>query len=242
MPTCNRCGASKYAFELDRNGMCEDCYRATCSSPYSNSLKSFIHCTECGIKLARCDREVGLCYDCRKKREKEQRKEILLTNLARLKDGKDVPSIQRIYDAFIKEYPDALITGIGVYGGKEKILIYLDGNPRYDATLNVLTGKADLVPYSTSSSTTTTVKSEKSYGGAIAFSVISLLYGLFLLLFSYIGGLVSIIASLVALCGCLSKSKTAIIFGAVFLLLPVVICFPYALLNVSFCLFLIALS
>lgn len=203
-------------------------------------------CQRCGIKLCRQDEKIGVyCYQCREKREREVQNEKLVRNLDYCRKGEGMQNAQRIYDAFVSEYPGALLTGIDVKDSGNMLLLYLDGKPSYFATMNVLTGKVNLEAYDapiSSSNGKQTSTPAKSYGGATAFSVISAFYGLFLLLFSYIGGLITIISSLVALCGCISKSKTAIVFGAVFLLLAVVFCFPYSLLNVALSLFLIALS
>ncbi len=52
--------------------------------------------------------------------------------------GKAPPPTQRIYDAFVRQYPDALITGISIKDDGKRLLLYLDGKPAYYASFDPL--------------------------------------------------------------------------------------------------------
>ena len=188
----------------------------------------------------------GTCENCRRAIEKEKNEkrneEIRANNYHACLNGTARPGVMRIYRAFVSKYPDALITGIGVLGDDKKLLVYLDGEPAYYVTFNPLTNSVDLVKYGvvSTSSIRDAAPQNKSYDLATCWSVLALLYGIFLLLFSYIGAFAGIISSLIALCGCISKTKTAIILGGCLLFLSVVLAFPYSILNIGFMIALIA--
>lgn len=95
-------------------------------------------------------------------------------NLSVLKEGRAKPAAQRVFDAFVKDYPDAFLTGIGVYDEGEKLRIYLDGMPKYDATLDLLTGKVKLVPYIAPDITPSTPSPEKNHSGCLKSFLIAL--------------------------------------------------------------------
>lgn len=120
-------------------------------------------CQRCGIKLCRQDEKIGVyCYQCREKREREIANEKLVRNLDYCRKGEAMQNAQRIYDAFVSEYPGALLTGIDVKDSGNMLLLYLDGKPAYFAKMNVLTGKATLEKYDNAPASTSTPSKKNS--------------------------------------------------------------------------------
>lgn len=162
-------------------------------------------------------------------------------NLLTLRAGRGSPVIQRIFDAFIRRYPDALITGVSIKDGGKKLLFYLDGKPSYYTTFNPLTNDVDLVKYSDAMKAEAAAKEQasrdKNAGCSIFLSVLGLLYGLFYLLFSSIGGFVGIVCSLIVLAGGVSKRKSMVILGGALSFAAVFVGFPFGLGYILFGIF-----
>lgn len=219
MPKCRDCGRSRWARQLDGMGRCDDC-----------SAKA------------------------RKKRQAARNMEIRRKNYTACRNGTAAPEYQRIYDAFIAEYPDALIDNISVHPGENRIVVYLQGDVAYDVTFNPLLNTVDVVkqgsredgeskPHQQKGKETARLTEKQlaeiydgpeKTGGKIFVAILTLLYNIFLLLFSYAGGIVGIFSAIVALTGGIAKSKTVIVFGALLLILPLVIAFPYSFINLIF--------
>lgn len=132
-------------------------------------------------------------------------------------------NLQRIYDAFCKQYPDALVTGIVKYSDA-CLLIYLDGKPAYYATFDPLTATAKLRAYVTPSASTV---SRGYYVASGVCAIVGLLFGVLLLnAFSFNSvfnsGVIGCIASIITLAGSIARSRLTVIIGSAFMLLPLV--------------------
>lgn len=137
--------------------------------------------------------------------------------------GNAAPPVQRIFDAFIRKYPDAQITGISVQDNGQRLLVYLDGNPAYYATYNPLTNFADLevyIPVATEKSAPVknlaSISAERGNTLSCVVSLLSLIYGLIVFmtrmdLSSIIFGCSALIALIASAC---DKGGIAIVFGA----------------------------
>lgn len=217
MAKCVRCGKRMPPFRLTSDGLCESCAKAAAE-------------------------------ESRKKRLQNIRAENYQHFLAHETDHKS----QRIFDAFIKKYPDALITGVSVKDDGKKLLFYLDGNPMYYATFNPLTNDVDLVKYADAinqaeaadaaaakqkADETAQASREKNAGCSIWLSVVGILYGVFCLLFSSLGGLIGIVCSLIVLAGGVSKIKGVVILGGALSFAAAVVGFPFSLGYVLFGIF-----
>lgn len=115
-------------------------------------------CARCGARVWAMELDdAGLCARCiENEKDADQKRELIRKqNYQHFLAHEVEHKSQRIFDAFIKKYPDALITGISVQDGGSKLLIYLDGNPMYYATFNPLTNDVDLVKYDASQETGT---------------------------------------------------------------------------------------
>lgn len=107
-------------------------------------------CARCGARVWAMELDdAGLCARCIENEKDADQKRALIRkqNYQHFLAHEVEHKSQRIFDAFIKKYPDALITGISVQDSGSKLLIYLDGNPMYYATFNPLTNDVDLVKY-----------------------------------------------------------------------------------------------
>ena len=160
--------------------------------------------------------ESGYCQDCSDARYSNQG---LYDCKKTFVERRAPANLQRIYDAFRKEYPDALVTGV-LQHSDDCIIIYLDGKPAYYATFDPLTAKAKLRSYGTPSTST---DHRGYYAASGVASFVGILFGVLLLkAFSFPAGAVGIIASLVSLSGSIARSRVAVILGAVFMLFPLV--------------------
>lgn len=258
MPQCKRCGMMFMSHELDRNELCENCARqARASNARKSKPKACARCGNHGLFLY--IEPDGFCENCRPfveaERRERQRRERASQNYQLCQNGTARHDVQRIYDAFRAKYPNALIVGIEPKDEDRRMIVHLEGGDLYNAVFNALTNDVDVTkvgapgPERASnygpaqhSVAAASAKPEKSYGLACVVSVLSLLYNIFLLLFSYAGGFVGVISSLVALVGSISKARTAIVFGACFLILSLVLSFPYSIVNIIFFVFLLAAS
>lgn len=258
MPVCKNCGEVKYAFELDQNELCERCSgQARAANARKSKPKVCARCGDHGLFLY--IEPDGICENCRPfveaERREKQRREHASQNYQLCQNGTARHDVQRIYDAFRANYPNALVVGIEPKDEDRRMIVHLEGGDRYNAVFNALTNDVDVTkvdapgPERASnygpvqhSVDAASAKPEKSYGLACVVSVLSLLYNIFLLLFSYAGGFVGIISSLVALVGSISKARTAIVFGACFLILSLVLSFPYSIINIIFVILLLAAS
>lgn len=170
----------------------------------------------------------GLCVKCDAEKEARENAEFYAENYHVCKAGKAKPAVQRIYDAFVRQYPDALITGIGVQNGGERLLVYLDGTPSYTVTFDPLTNGVTLVKVESPSTAAPVAAAPKepSYFPPLIFSIFALAYGLWVHIGSSTpAGLVGIAASLIALAGCASKSKPLAALGACLMLISPVLSF-----------------
>jgi hypothetical protein len=196
----------------------------------------------------------GLCEFCRKNVAAEKKiaddKAFYARNLAKLRANNGRPGNQRIFDAFVSKYPDALITGVQVIGTNEKLLVHLDGKPAYYVTFNPLLNSVDLVKYSDALKAEEAAKiaeresqaqaeRSKNAGCAVWLAVFGIIYGLVCMIASYLAGFVGMICSAIVLAGGASKSKGTVIFGGVCAFIAAIIGFPlsigYALFGI-FCL------
>lgn len=102
-------------------------------------------CTSCNIryKSSQLDSN-GFCRACLSDIDKT-----LENNLKTLRDGRGEDELQRIFDAFVRSYPDALITGVGCNSERHHLLVYLDDAPMYLATFDPLRSSVNLEPYNT---------------------------------------------------------------------------------------------
>lgn len=260
MPQCKKCGMIFMNYELDRFGHCENCADKRKRTSVVVSRSSSKVCARCGDHglFLYIDPE-GYCENCRPKvdaeRKAQRRAERLAQDYQSCQNGTARPGAQRIYNAFRAKYPDALIIGIEAKDNDMRMVVHLEGGDRYNAVFNALINDVDVTkvgapgPDRTSDSglaqhtvAAASTKPEKSYGLACFVSVLSLLYNIFLLLFSYAGGFVGVVSSLVALVGSISKSRTAIVFGACFLILSLVLSLPYSIFNIVFFVILLASS
>lgn len=122
------------------------------------------------------------CADNQKKKFEGQLKE----NIDALSDGRGKPQYQRIYDAFIRTYPDAVITGVACYADPVRILVYLDGQPMYYATFDPLRSAAKLESYDDAPASSQpsdapaskSVESDRCQTLAVTASAFSLLFAL----------------------------------------------------------------
>lgn len=108
-------------------------------------------CKRCGTRISRAESNYdGYCKPCRKSAASQKKAEaqaLLERNHTALKEHRGRPALQRIYDSFVEQYPNALITGIAVPEMDKKLLIYLDGEPAYYATFDPLDNAAKLSKY-----------------------------------------------------------------------------------------------
>lgn len=88
----------------------------------------------------------GLCPSCASDRE-EKIAQKLKDNLDALCGGRGKEQYQKIFDAFVRTYPEALITGVGCNSEHQHLLMYLDGKPMYYATFDPLRNSVSLEPY-----------------------------------------------------------------------------------------------
>lgn len=212
MPKCSKCGKKVFEMDIDRNGVCRRCIAAR------DDKGAAIRAENLDVCRRRCAK----------------------------------PNIQRIFDGFTAKYPDALLTGISVKEGGDKLLIYLDGKPMYYATFNPLTNDVDLVKYADAinqaeaadaaaakqkADETAQTSREKNAGCSIWLSVAGILYGVFCLLFSSLGGLIGIVCSLIVLAGGVSKSKGVVCLGGALSFAAAVVGFPFSLGYVLFGIF-----
>lgn len=136
--------------------------------------------------------------------------------------GNAAPPVQRIFDAFIRKYPDAQITGISVQDNGQRLLVYLDGNPAYYATYNPLTNFADLevyISFTTEKSAPVknlaSISAERGNTLSCVVSLLSLIYGFIVFmtrmdLSSIIFGCSALIALIASAC---DKGGIAIVVG-----------------------------
>ena len=96
--------------------------------------------------------------------EEEAKKRLadrLASNYLACQNGTARPSVLRVYEAFVKKYPEAQITGIGVPPDDErKLSVCLDGDIVYIATYNPLTNSVDVVEKGAVSKTSDSITSD----------------------------------------------------------------------------------
>lgn len=164
------------------------------------------------------------CVDNQKKKDEAKLKE----NVDILAAGRGKPQYQRIYDAFVRTYPDAVITGLSCFANPFRILVYLDDDPMYYATFDPLRSSVQLQAYvddnaSTSNSVPTTTSVEPNRCQVLAVTASSVSLALFLysflsgthLLASMFFGMSAIVA---LICSSFGKGGAAVVAGVLMVL------------------------
>lgn len=200
-------------------------------------------CARCGINSYLIELDVmGHCPECAKAHSLEQQRKNRIYNLDKLVRGDAGATVQRTFDTFVKQYPDALIVGVSKQADDLHIIIHLDGGVDYLVTFDPLINSVHVEKFGKDTNTLVANQDApakgKTYGGAIAVSVLALLYGVLLLLFNYLAGFAGIISSIITLAGALNKSRSCIVFGGLFYILPLLLAFPFSILYAVFMLLL----
>lgn len=215
------------------------------------------NCSRCGKIMwnyTPSQLSAGLCAKCFDVREKEKihSSQIRAVNYQRFLSRDARPGNQKIFDAFVAQYPNAMITGVGIVEQERKLLFHLDGKPAYYATLNPLTGAADIVSYQAvqaqkeedARAEADAIAAENAArsrshnaGCSIFLAVLGAIYGLFCMVIHFIGGIAGLFCSMLVLAGGISKSRFLVILGGVFSFVAAVVGFPFSILYVLFGIF-----
>lgn len=209
-------------------------------------------CVKCGKKVLGMDLDRnGVCRQCIDARA-DKGSAVRTENLEVCRRRCAKPNIQRIFDGFTAKYPDALLTGISVQEGGDKLLIYLDEKPMYYATFNPLTNSVDLVSHQEVQARLAAAKEKnakeaaeankqkelaQNSGCAVWLSVFGIFYGLFCILFSTIGGAIGMICSLLVIAGGLAKSRSLVIVGGALSISAALFGFPFTIGYILFGIF-----
>lgn len=203
--------------------------------------------TDYNLKYGMCDK----CTDIKDK-EISHANQVRYRNYQTLLSREGRPGNQKIFDAFVAQYPNAMITGVGIVERERKLLFHLDGKPAYYATLNPLTGAADIVSYQAvqaQKEEETRAESDaiaaenaarsrsKNAGCSIFLAVLGAIYGLFCMVIHFIGGIAGLFCSMLVLAGGISKSRFLVILGGVFSFVAAAVGFPFSILYALFGIF-----
>lgn len=181
-------------------------------------------CNHCGAHLHRHERALGLCYDCQQKQINEKQNDVMKNNLVSLQEGRAKAEFQRIYDAFVRAYPDALLTAVGCNSSYHHIVVYLEDKPMYYVTFDPLRNSVNLEPYDTPSAATAQAQkqeysellADRANTLACAVSLFSIIGALVLFVFSTSPSVCLFfgVCSIISLIGSIrQKGSTAIIAG-----------------------------
>lgn len=166
-------------------------------------------------------------------------------NLTTCQGGTAKPNVQRIYDAFVAKYPDALLTGISVQDDGERLLLYLDNKPMYYAAIDPLTNAISLSSYAEAAAAKAAAEEARKADAAadaadaqcrraskcaVITSILGIAYGLICFILQPVGGVIALVSSFSALGGGLCNSRAAMIFAGIIAFLAVVLGFPSSIL------------
>lgn len=213
------------------------------------------YCERCNARVPVQELDAfGLCDRCA--HQASRNAATRSNNLTTCQGGTAKPNVQRIYDAFVAKYPDALLTGISVKDDGEQLLLYLDNKPMYYAAIDPLTNAIGLTSYAeviaaedaakeaqreAEAAEALKAKRIKAANRAMVTGVIGILYGIICLILQPAGGVVALVGSIAALAGGSAESRGAVIFAGAAALLSVFLGFPstvlfFVLAIVWFCL------
>lgn len=206
--------------------------------------KLYGDCVECGATVL-YDTLNDECL-CRKCAVRMQRNAKMRTqNLNICQGGTAKPNVQRIYDAFVAKYPDALLTGISVQDDGERLLLYLDNKPMYYAAIDPLTNAISLSSYAEAAAAKAAAEEARKADAAadaadaqcrraskcaVITSILGIAYGLICFILQPVGGVIALVSSFSALGGGLCNSRAAMIFAGIIAFLAVVLGFPSSIL------------
>lgn len=142
-------------------------------------------CISCNIRYKSSQLDANhFCRSCLSEKEKKSER-LLKDNLATLCEGRGKDEFQRIFDAFVRTYPEALITGVGCNSECHHLLVYLDEKPMYFATFDPLKNSVILEAYDAPA---VTPAPKKNYGAIVSERANTLACAVSL--FSFIGSLI----------------------------------------------------